>query len=190
MHLLDYQTMTPGPIDPHLRQALHSIYRAQFDAIHSHPEGFTAGDATRMLTHLMGSREWSWPVRGITPAALEVFAVHGFRPPPGQLQRGHRYDRRATAQALYFERAEAASEAEFFEFFLARDETVIMTREQNRAQPGAEFPPYIPIDASLGLFRCAPVVGWRHGAREKAFLRELHDAHRENAEIIVLRTGR
>ncbi|MFM0367568.1 hypothetical protein, partial [Paraburkholderia sediminicola] len=103
--------------DQKLRKALHSIYVAQFAAIQTCPHAFDKGDATRMLTSLMGSRPWSWRVIGITPAALNVFAAHGYRRPPRQLQRGHKHDRSLTARALYFERAEPMQLAEFFDFF-------------------------------------------------------------------------
>lgn len=160
--------------DSALRQALHAIYVAQFDAMKSCPQSFKVSDATRMLTGLMGSRPWSWRVVGITPAALNVLAQSEFKLLPRSLHRGHRYQRSLTAQALFFDRAEAMPLREFFEFFLPRDETVIMTRTENAPRAKGRFPAYIPIDRDLGLFPCAPVVGWSHGEREVDFLRALH----------------
>lgn len=161
--------------DPILRQALHSIYVAQFAAVKACAHAFSNGDATRMLTGLMGSRPWSWRVVGVTPAALDAFAANGFKPPPRSLHRGHRHQRSQTARALFFDRADPMSLDEFFEFFLARDETVIMTRAENAPRTNRAFPAYIPIDPNLGLFPCAAVVGWMHGDPEIEFLRALHE---------------
>ncbi|MGV2288814.1 hypothetical protein AAHK20_08855 [Trinickia sp. YCB016] len=160
--------------DKKLREALHSIYVAQFNAIQTCPDAFGKSDATRMLTGLMGSRPWSWRVVGITPAALSVFAEHGFKRPPRQLQRGHMHDRSQTAEALYFARVEPMSSDEFFDFFLERDKTVIMTNDENKHGPKYAFPHYIPIDPSLELFPCGTLVGWQHRKAEIDFLRVLH----------------
>jgi hypothetical protein len=160
--------------DQKLREALHSIYVGQFTSIQICPHASGKGDATRMLTGLMGSRPWSWRVIGITPAALEVFAAHGFKRPPRQLQRGHKHDRSLTAQALYFERAEPMQLDEFFDFFLERDKTVIMTNDENKHGPKNAFPHYISIDARLELFPCGTLVGWQHRKAEIDFLRALH----------------
>ncbi|MGF6444348.1 hypothetical protein [Paraburkholderia youngii] len=160
--------------DQKLREALHSIYVAQFKAIQACPHAFGKGDATRMLTGLMGSRPWSWRVIGITPAALKVFAGNDFKRPARQLQRGHKYDRSLTAQALYFDRSEPAPLNEFFDFFLERDATVIMTNDENRHGPKNAFPSYIPIEPDLELFPCGTLVGWQHRKAEIAYLRDLY----------------
>lgn len=83
----------------------------------------------------MGARPWSWRVIGITPAALELFAINDFKRPPRQLQRGHKQDRASTAQALYFDIPEPMTLVQFFEFFLERDKTVIMTNDENKHRP-------------------------------------------------------
>ncbi|MGE0983794.1 hypothetical protein [Ralstonia pseudosolanacearum] len=160
----------------HLRGALYSIYTAQFHAIRSYPEGFTKADATRMLTSLMGARPWSWRVVGVTSAALDLFAANDFMRPPHQLQRGHKQDRSSTAQALYLDIAEPMSLVQFFDFFLERDKTVIMTNEENKHRPDGVFPDYIDIDPMLGLFPSGTLVGWQHRKQEIKFLRELHAA--------------
>jgi hypothetical protein len=63
---------------------------------------------------------------------------------------------------------------EFFDFFLERDKTVIMTNDENKHGAKNVFPSYIPIDPSLELFPCGTLVGWQHRRVEKAFLRDLH----------------
>lgn len=159
--------------DQELRAALHSIYVAQFQAIKACQHAFTKADATRMLTGLMGSRPWSWRVIGITPAALKVFADHNFKRPPRQLQRGHRQDRASTASTLYFDCIEPMQLDAFFAFFLKRDETVIMTNEENRHRPNSTFPDFIAIDSKLELFPSGTLVGWQHRKAEVDFLRKL-----------------
>lgn len=158
-----------------LREALHSIYVAQFEAIKKNPDQFDGNDATRMLTGLMGSRPWSWRVIGITPAALEIYAKNDFKSHDRQVQRGHMCHRRSTAEELYYNsRTEPMSETEFFEFFLPRDETVLMAKSENPHKPGKEFPKFISINKQLGLFPCGSLMGWKYHKKEMEYLRELH----------------
>ncbi|MBN3760998.1 hypothetical protein [Burkholderia sp. Ac-20365] len=173
-----------------LRQALHDVYVAQFNAIRQYGSCFIPSDATRMLTGLMGSRVWSWRVIGVTPAALDVFAENGFKPPRRALQRGHKHNRADTAQALFFDRDAPMQLNDFYDFFLARDETVLMKSGENRPRSKAPFPDYIPIDRKLDLFPCAPVVGWHHRTEEVNFLRNLHASWKSGAlATIAGRTG-
>jgi hypothetical protein len=160
--------------DIKLRESLHSLYVAQFKAIKRYPEGFDKNDATRMLTGLMGARPWSWRVIGITEEALNIFAEHDYKRPAGLIQRGHRFDRSSTAQALFFDLAKPMPLEDFFSFFLERDETVLMSKGENRHRPGGKFPPFIKIPRRSGLFRSGSLVGWLHRKEEIAFLRELH----------------
>ena len=122
--------------DVALRQALHSIYLALFRAMKACRSGFTKADATRMLTGLMAARPWSWRVVGITPAALDLLGQHNFKRPPRPscreatwwtVQRRHTFSSTATLQ-------------EFFDVFLERDKTVIMTNAENAHSPGKPVP--------------------------------------------------
>lgn len=169
--------------DKMLRSALYGLYLAQFDAIKSFPSAFTNADATRMLTGLMGSRPWSWRVIGITHAALEIFAQHDFKRPAGLIQRGHRYDRASTAQALFFDRTVPMPLDEFYEFFLDRDQTVLMIKEENKNRPGGKFPRFIRIPRKLQLFPCGTLVGWQHRKAEVEFLRTLYRKHSATPSI-------
>jgi hypothetical protein len=127
-----------------------------------------------MLTSLMAGQPWSWRVIGITPDALKVLARHDFKRPSRQLQRGHKAGRSGTAQALYVDRAKPMPLARFFDFFLKRDETVIMTNDENRHRPDSKFPDYIPFNANHELFPCGPLVGWKRRKAEVEFLRALY----------------
>ena len=160
--------------DHKLRAALHSIYVAQFKAIKAYGEGFTANDANRMMTSLMGSRPWSWRVVGITREALEIFAAHEFRRPPRTIQRGHRINRITTAAELYIKPTEPVAREQFFEIFLERDQTVLMTTSQNKHRPDGRFPDYSAIDQALELFPCGTLIGWKHTKREVNFLSTLY----------------
>lgn len=160
--------------DHQLRNALYTLYAAQFETLKKFPSAFTRADATRMLTGLMGSRPWSWRVIGITPAALEIFAANDYKRPAGMIQRGHRADRSSTAHELFYVRATAMPMDEFFDFFLERDETVLMTKQENKSRPGGAFPDFIPIPREAQLFPCGTLVGWQHRKHEVDFLRGLH----------------
>lgn len=127
-----------------------------------------------MLTGLMGSRPWSWRVIGITPAALDIFAQHSFARRAGLIQRGHKEDRASTAQALFFDRRSPMRLNEFYDFFLERDQTVLMTKEENKHRPDGKFPKFIRIAADKQLFPCGTLVGWQQRKAEVEFLRALH----------------
>lgn len=163
--------------DSSLRQALHKLYLANFAVLREHPNAFTNADATRMLTGLMGSRPWSWRVIGITRNALEVFAQNDFQRPAGKIQRGHRDDRASTARALFRETDAPLPLDEFFRVFLQRDETVLMTAEENKHKPNGTFPQFIRIERGKQVFPCGTLVGWQHRKQEVQFLRELYSQY-------------
>ena len=50
------------------------------------------------------------------------------------------------------DREEPATLEEFFDVFLERDKTVIMTNAENAHSPGSQFPKYIDVDTALELF--------------------------------------
>jgi hypothetical protein len=168
--------------DKQLRSALYALYVAQFEAIKQFPAAFTRADATRMLTGLMGSRPWSWRVIGVTPAALDIFAANDFKRPAGLIQRGHRADRSSTAHELFYVRSDVMPMDEFFEYFLERDQTVLMTKQENKTRPGGEFPSFIPVPLTKQLFPCGTLVGWQHRKAEVEFLRWLHAERSAQAE--------
>lgn len=160
--------------DENLRQALHSLYLANFQVLKQFPQAFDNNHATRMLTSLMGSRLWSWRVVGITPAALNLFKENEFKKPTRKIQRGHIYGRAETARLL-FEIDEHLKLEEFFKIFLERDKTVLMLNEENPAKSKNPLPEFIPIELSEQVFPCASLVGWHHGKKEVDFLRNLYE---------------
>ena len=160
--------------DIRLRKALYAIYVAQFNAIQQYPEHFNKNHATRMLTSLMGSRRWSWPVIGITPAALELFSKNNFGKVKTEIQRGHIHNRSETAHQLFYENKKVLTLKKFFEYFLSRDNTVLMLRSENPGRSNAKPPKFIRINTKLNLFQSASLVGWRHGQDEKNYLEKLY----------------
>jgi hypothetical protein len=79
---------------------------------------------------------------------------------------------------LLFARPEPASLQEFFDVYLERDKTVIMTIAENTYRRGSQIPKYIDIEPELELFPSGTLVGWQHRKNEIDFLRKLHaEAH-------------
>ena len=66
---------------------------------------------------------------------------------------------------------------DFYEYFLERDQTVLMTAEQNKHRPNAKFPPYIDIEKSEQLFPSGTLIGYQHRRQEAAYLRKLCEEH-------------
>ena len=122
--------------DPTLRQALHGLYVALFNAKHACPEDFHGGRLTTIQTAIMGIEDYGWRVVGITREALDLLASADFNKNklPRQLCRGHIVDRIATTRML-FEREAPLGLEEFFEVFLHNDRTVIMLNMQGHT-PG------------------------------------------------------
>ena len=158
-----------------IRQALHGLYVALFQAKKACPNDFPFGRLTTIQTAIMGIENFGWRVVGITPEALDLLATQDFRKDklPGQLCRGHVVERIRTTRLL-FGREEPFSVEEFFELFLKNDETVIMLKGQNKIDPA--FPTFIPIDNPDGeLFPNGPLIAWKHRRKEREFLRQLHE---------------
>jgi len=159
--------------DETLRKNIHNIYLALYKAFKACPETLKPHDMTRMLTSLMAAKHWSWRVIGITPAALAEFAAVDFNRPVRKLQRGHKIDRAITAKDV-FDRDEPMGLTEFFKFFLKRDQTVIMTNEENKHRKEAKFPEYIKLsNPNAQLFPSGSLIGWQHRKMERDFLRQL-----------------
>ena len=160
--------------DPTLRQALHGLYVALFNAKRACPKDFHGGRLTTIQTAIMGIEDYGWRVVGITREALDLLATADFNKNklPRQLCRGHIIDRIKTTRLL-FEREEPMDREEFFEAFLNADRTVIMLNKQNdHAKP---FPDYIKIDnPDATLFPNGSLMSWKHRKKEREYLRQLH----------------
>lgn len=166
--------------DETLRKNIHNVYLALYSAFKACPETFRPHDMTRMLTSLMAAKNWSWRVIGVTPAALTEFAAIDFNRPARKLQRGHKIERVKTAKDVFVRDAPMGLD-EFFKFFLKRDQTVIMTNEENKHRKNAIFPEYIKINnPNAQLFPSGSLIGWQHRKIEKDFLRKLWEQQHIN----------
>lgn len=160
--------------DKTLRQALHGLYVALFNAKQACPEDFRHGRLTSILTAIMGIENYGWRVVGITREALDLLATTGFdkNKLPRHLCRGHIVDRIKTAQEL-FDGKEPKPIAKFFDVFMRNDRVVIMLNEQNNHS--ASFPKYIEIDnPDATLFPNGALMSWKHRKQEREYLRQLH----------------
>lgn len=160
--------------DPILRQALHGLYVALFNAKRACPGDFHGGRLTTIQTAIMGIEDYGWLVVGVTREALDLLATADFNKNklPRQLCRGHIIDRIDTTRLL-FERKEPMGLEEFFKVFLNADRTVIMLNKQNdHTKP---FPDYIKIDnPDAMLFPNGSLMSWKHRKKEREYLRQLH----------------
>jgi hypothetical protein len=122
----------------------------------------------------MGIENYGWRVIGITRQALDLLATKDFDKSklPNQLCRGHINDRIKTTREL-FNRKKPLELAEFYEFFVRNDQTVIMLNEENKH--AGQFPDHIKIDNSnCELFPNDPFIAWKHRKKEREYLRQLH----------------
>lgn len=162
--------------DPTLRQALHGLYVALFNAKRACPEDFHGGRLTTIQTAIMGIEDYGWRVVGITREALDLLATVDFNKNklPRQLCRGHIIDRIETTRSL-FEREAPMGLEEFFKVFLHNDRTVIMLNKQN--DHTKSLPDYIKIDnPDAALFPNGSLMSWKHRKKEREYLRQLHAA--------------
>lgn len=157
-----------------LRQALHGLYVALFNAKRTCPADFHNGRLTTMQTAIMGIEDFGWRVVGITKEALDLLATVDFNKNklPRQLCRGHIINRIETTRRL-FERKTPMDLDEYFKVFLDNDRTVIMLNKQN--DHTKSFPEYIKIDnPDAALFPNGSLMSWKHRKKEREYLRQLH----------------
>ena len=160
--------------DHALRQALHGLYVALFNAKQVCPKDFQGGRLTTILTAIMGIEDYGWRVIGITREALDLLATEDFdkNKLPRCLCRGHKIDRIKTAGQLFDPEKPIPIES-FFDTFLHNDQTVIMLNEQNNHT--MPFPKFIEIDnPDAELFPNGALMSWKHRKKEREYLRQLH----------------
>ena len=160
--------------DTALRQALHGLYVALFNARQACPKDFHGGRLTTIQTAIMGIENYGWRVIGITREALDLLATADFdkNKLPRRLCRGHKIDRIKTAGQL-FDLEKPMSIESFFDTFLHNDQTVIMLNEQNNHT--TPFPEFIEIDnPDAELFPNGSLMSWKHRKKEREYLRRLH----------------
>ena len=99
--------MTDAP----LRQALHTLYVALFNARQTCREDFSDGRLTTIQTAFMGVENYGWRVVGITREALDLLASSNFDKGklPRRLCRGHITDRRSMRNQMKTGRGRAST---------------------------------------------------------------------------------
>ena len=145
-----------------LYTALHRSYRR-------HPDLFTHGRCTAILTNVMGGRPWSWRVIGITHAALLSFHNAGYsKVARDGITRAHIRSRIATTREL-LEGERPLSVEEFARVWIDNDKTVLCVRGENRES----LPDFIIFpNTDHDMFQ-SHQVAWRHGREEREFLKLL-----------------
>jgi len=160
--------------------AIHSQYKALHQAHRLAPDLFTLSWCTQILTMVMAPVKPSWPVIGITRAALAEFAKAEFRFHSTRQQgitRAHLRPRIDTVKQLLAPDA-PLPEGEMLAIWFANDRTVLCARGENKAT----VPDYLPIENADGALFPATMVAWRHGKRERDLLRGLHNQGKEGLQ--------
>jgi hypothetical protein len=156
--------------------AIYDIYVALFNAKKSIPDLFSDTQLTSTFTSIMGARQGSWHVVGITPAALNSLVKTNFIKPKHTIARGHRVDRVTTVRKLFKinvneDKSTPYKIEDFFHIFYENDNTILMTYHENGR--GKTFPEYIKIDnQDSKLFKCL-AVGFSYGPKERQYLKNL-----------------
>jgi hypothetical protein len=149
-------------------------YVALFEAKKTDPDYWSDKHCNRVLTHLMGCRDFSWQVVGITKQALAQYAQQDFkRVGKDGITRGHIVPRAETAREV-MNLEKYLSINDFFETWLKNDKTVFCARGENKKK----LPEYISFENKSNLFNCKDrIVGHSHSDQEIAHLRILYETH-------------
>lgn len=159
----------------------HTLYLAVYRAHKEAPDIFTDHECNRIMTAIMAAKQFSWRVIGITEAALKRFSEFDFRYKSKMgLTRAHLKPRIATVRSLLAP-AEPLGESDFLNEWLQNDKTVLCAQGENTTF----LPTYIEFENANGeLFSChGKLAGWRHGQRERDFLRALFERRQPNQVI-------
>jgi hypothetical protein len=156
-------------------ESYHALYLAVRRAHAIDPVIWNSAHCTRVLTSIMGARQFSWRVVGITEKALKLFHQHEYRKPSDtKLTRAHLRPRAQFVKEL-MAMAEL-SVPEFVKFWLENDCTVICGPGENTTSVGK----YIRIENENGALFGSGVVAWQHGTTERDLLRRLYAEHFPN----------
>jgi hypothetical protein len=149
-----------------IKQALYEIYLV----LHKHRHIYKKpSHLISTYTEAFANRPWAWKVVGITHQALTLIAANNFEIPK-KICRGHKFDRKITVMQM-FNRDEPMGFTEFWTLAIEKDETVLMTSEENTK--GNPFPTYFSFDAG-DLFADGVSVTYRKA--EKEFLRKMYSS--------------
>ena len=156
------------------KETIWQQYVALFLAKEAAPEYWSTKHCNRMLTNLMGCRDFSWHVVGITQKALIQYKGQDFkRMGRDGITRGHIVPRAETAEKV-MNLDHYLSKEEFFNTWLTNDKTVLCARGENKKV----LPEFIEFENSENLFNCENmIVGHRHKKQEIEFLRNLYKTH-------------
>jgi hypothetical protein len=153
-------------------ESYHALYLAVRRAHAIAPAIWNSAHCTRVLTSIMGGREFSWRVVGITEKALKVFHQYEYKKPDDiKLTRAHLRRRAHFVEELMA--LEELSVPKFIEFWLENDRTVICGPGENTTTVG----PYISIENENGALFGSGVVAWQHSTMERDLLRRLYEEH-------------
>lgn len=160
-----------GGLPMNYDSSLYTVYEAIFHARKQSPELWTDGYSTTVLTALMGGRAWGWPVVGVTPAALEVFAGNDYRyKSRSGVTRAHLRPRIETMREA-MSGDNPLSEEEFFWTWNENDKTILCARGENKNN---YIPDFIPIENPNAQLFSSRKVSWTHRKPEIELLRKLH----------------
>lgn len=150
-----------------IKRAIYEIYKL----IYASP--FTMLKKRSLMTAALGMEEWSWRVVGISKEAVIAIARNGFKKPSRALARDHRITRAQTYSLIFGDRLYDFDE--WWCLVWENDKTTLITNEEHHANQIGEV---FSIDLSLGLFRDAGMVGWKHSVKlEGQFVKNLIEKH-------------
>jgi len=151
----------------------HALYVAVYRAHQEAPHIWTDLACNRVLTSIMAAKPFSWRVVGITEAALMRFSELDFRYKSGTgLTRAHLSPRIATVRSLLAP-PEPLNQNDFLNVWMQNDRTVLCAQGENKAT----IPTFIEFENANGELFSSHGMGWRHGRRERDFLKALFEAH-------------
>lgn len=150
-------------------QDLHSAYLAIVEM------NLPTRRKCRLLTELMAAYKGAWRIVGITSAALDVFASHGFRRVSKMgINRAHLVDRSQSYTEMLTN--PICDINEWWEFYYNNDRTVLSTSSEN--MKSFDVAQVIWFNAE-GLFR-SQGFAWRHTKGEITFLEKLYAQQSDN----------
>ena len=148
--------------------AIYGVYVCLFNT------PFNIRKKSMVFDALVAGEPWSWPVIGISAAALEALALADFKNTKRGICRAHLIDRIDTARALFENPGGPLPQDQFFALYFQNRGTILTTKSENR--PGARPPDFIPIADNGGLFKNKS-YSFAYGRKERSYLRDLHAKH-------------
>ena len=149
----------------------HSLYLAVYRAHLADRDTWNIAHCTRVITAIMGGRQFSWRVVGITETALKSLRENGYkRTDSTKITRAHLRERSDSVRELLS--SPEKSQVDFLEFWAKNDPVVLCGPGENKKSVG----PYIPIENESAELFGSGIVSWRHGQLERDFLAALYDS--------------